>query len=972
MHWWVNIVNNLSFIVVLVLLHAFVEDRIRKNRRHYWVALSGLIYSVIVILGMLNPILQDRIIFDGRSIVLFSAGYFGGIYTSLIVFPITAIARWQMSGETALLGIVIIALSLLAGVITKWLTKQTSSNKFIWTVVAVSLILHGIIATLLYLKATLRNIYIDNYVYHTILFAFAPATVIVWRSIRYLQEERVNKARFISELNRLKNLIDNSIHFIAVTNIKGEIIYQNNVFKRLHNLVPGLATGQKIQDILFRKSSVVFVEHILQNTLKKGNYLAKLDDIYIDENGETLHIMWNFQAIKNNNNQIEIFVIGANITEIRKVQEKLDTSESQFNAIFEMAADAILIGNPVGQIIKANKKAESLTGYSQSELVGQRIDILFSKEEIERSPWRYDLLNQGEVVLNFRNLRKKDGAIVPIEMNTKRMPQGIYNTIIRDISERKLFEEKLRESEARYRTLFETANDAILLLDHDMIIDANLKALELFGFLKEELIGCSIAQISPVHQKNRLFSDTLAKEYIQRAYIEPLRFEWEHQTANNQPITCEVKLNPITIREKTYIQAIINDLTEVLRNREKIAESEKKLQQQNEELKRINRQLRESIAKAKESDKLKSAFLANMSHEIRTPLNGILGFTEILKQGNLEPSQIVSYLEVIENSGQHLLNLINDIIDLSKIEANQMELRCNPFCLDDVIHEVIKLYTPTATKKDLYLIAKASNSQKIGVEGDETKVRQIISNLLSNAIKFTEKGGVELEYYQENEQVVIKVSDTGIGIVETDIPKIFERFRQIENKLGKTSGGTGLGLAICKSLVELMNGKIMVESLLGQGTTFIVILPLKETQEYCSQIPKQERTISKPDLTNKKILVAEDEAVNMLLIEHILNSYGATVYLANNGKEAIEFLQNGYPIDIVFMDIKMPKISGIEALTQIRKTHPTLPIIALTAYAMPKEIQEFKQLGFTDVIVKPIDFDKLSSVLVKIAIDKNR
>jgi CheY-like chemotaxis protein len=253
------------------------------------------------------------------------------------------------------------------------------------------------------------------------------------------------------------------------------------------------------------------------------------------------------------------------------------------------------------------------------------------------------------------------------------------------------------------------------------------------------------------------------------------------------------------------------------------------------------------------------------------------------------------------------------------------------------------------------------------VNGDMLKMKQILGNIINNALKFTREGSIDISYQQQNGVFQFSVRDSGIGISEADMPKVFERFRQIETELGKSSGGTGLGLAICKSLVELMGGKIYVQSEVGRGSTFTVEVPLiVEAVDENMEAPIIEDTASKTiNLTGKKILIAEDEAVNMLLIKSILEECNAIVFEAFNGLEVVDFVEKGLHFDLIIMDIKMPKLNGIEAAKKILEKNSKIPIIALTAYAMHQEIIAIRQAGMNDIVTKPVDTNDLFFVINK-------
>lgn len=383
------------------------------------------------------------------------------------------------------------------------------------------------------------------------------------------------------------------------------------------------------------------------------------------------------------------------------------------------------------------------------------------------------------------------------------------------------------------------------------------------------------------------------------------------------------------------------------------------------------KQLLEAKERAEESDHLKSAFLANMSHEIRTPMNAILGFTELLTMpdSQVTPEEKETYIKLINNSGSNLLQLIDDIIDISKIEAGQIKILKKECQLRNTLSTIQKSFLEIRKHKcreniDIRLNENA-REQNITIKTDPLRLNQVLTNLIDNALKYTEEGFIEFGYeIQNNQMLLFYVKDTGIGMEQQKKDSVFERFIKIEDDKSRLYRGAGLGLAISKSLVELLGGKIWVESLPAVGSTFYFTLPfdkVKDSEDDLQIIPD----IENYDWQDKTILVAEDEPANYIYIEEVLKITKARVIKAMNGKEAVEMFMNNNDIDIIIMDIKMPEMDGYEATKHIKNMNRDIPIISQSAYAMPGDIDKGLDSGMNDYLIKPVKPKVLLSILHK-------
>ena len=356
--------------------------------------------------------------------------------------------------------------------------------------------------------------------------------------------------------------------------------------------------------------------------------------------------------------------------------------------------------------------------------------------------------------------------------------------------------------------------------------------------------------------------------------------------------------------------------------------------------------------KAEESGRLKKSFLSNINHEIRTPMNGIVGFTQLLIQPGIEQETKEQYKDIIEHSCNQLLNVINDIIEISSIETEQVTLQNTQINISVFLNSTLKPFKSAAAKKNLSLQLNMESVRKsLNIISDITKLNKILSNLIDNAIRFTSEGYVEVGCLQSDTFIEFYVKDTGIGIPSLEHEIIFERFRQAENSVSQNAGGTGLGLAISKSYVTMLGGSIWVDSKPGEGSRFSFKIPLNAVN---SIIQSESKAITSFNYNSKTCLVVDDIEMNYIYLKALLSSVGFNVLWAKDGDEAI-YKSLNEPVDIVLMDLKMPNTNGYEATKIIKSRCPELPIIAQTACALLEEIELAFEAGCDDYLLKPIN-----------------
>ena len=362
------------------------------------------------------------------------------------------------------------------------------------------------------------------------------------------------------------------------------------------------------------------------------------------------------------------------------------------------------------------------------------------------------------------------------------------------------------------------------------------------------------------------------------------------------------------------------------------------------------------------ANRAKSQFLATMSHELRTPLNGVLGMTQALMHDQLTPDQL-ERVSVIRGSSQSLLAVLNDLLDLAKIEAGALKPDVVEFGVEHLVRGVVAAYQPLAAKKKLTFEFEVAEAVRGHYLGDSARIRRVLYSLCDNAVKFTKSGGVTLTVDAEGDQVAFRVADTGIGIGAEDLEHLFEGFFQADGTLTRQHGGAGIGLAICHQLTTLMGGEIDASSAPGEGSAFTFILPLVRTETVDAAVADDAAEAEEERPDELRVLAAEDNATNQLVLKTLLAPAGIAPVLVENGREALTAWEN-QTWDIVLMDIQMPEMNGIEATRAIRERarqtgRPRTPIVAVTANAMTHQIVEYEAAGMDGVVAKPVDMAKL-------------
>lgn len=411
-----------------------------------------------------------------------------------------------------------------------------------------------------------------------------------------------------------------------------------------------------------------------------------------------------------------------------------------------------------------------------------------------------------------------------------------------------------------------------------------------------------------------------------------------------------------------YYDNILNKyIRDISKSRSDYRKINAELTGMNKEIMKINAELTEAMKKSKESDRLKTAFLANLSHEIRTPMNGIVGFSELVLSPESTDEEKQEYNRIIANSCRQLLGVVNDIVDISKIESGVIELHKREVDLNDLLRELYSLHALTARKQQLTLeMIPGFEDGFARIITDEVKLQQILNNLVGNALKFTNEGFVRFGYVQKGKMIEFYVIDSGIGIPEEKQKQIFERFIQADSGLARRKGGTGLGLSIARAYVEKMGGKIWVQSENGKGSEFYFSIPLeKEVTPRKTPVVQEEKSSD----TRIPLLLVEDTESNEILMKGMLRNYPFDITVARSGEEAVALFKKYRPFTLILMDIKLPGIDGYEVTREIRKLDKEVPVIAQTAYAFQEDREKAIAAGCNDLLSKPITRAALEELL---------
>lgn len=780
-------------------------------------------------------------------------------------------------------------------------------------------------------------------------------------------EKKLRESEF-----KYRQIIENASDIIYSATIKGDFTFVNPKGEHL--------SGYSLDELL--KMNYIQLVHPEDTGRVREHYLkqvsCQVENTYLEfrmktKNGETLWVGQNVRLNISSGKLLGIHAVARDITESKNLNAEIDRLKQFYEkilndlpgqiAVFDKNLRYIFI-NP--ESLRNEELRKFIIGKTDSEYFAYRgYDPASAKKRedtlLEVVKTRKTLQFEEEV--GSKESRKKVLRVINPILNS----EGEVDYLIGyglDITDLRAATESLERSRRLFQTVLETIADGIILLDsHSRIMLINEEVRRIWGYSKEALIREDFQFLF----KEGMFDLSSWTGDVDSMYREIMGQSVELTGVKRDGSTFPVEINVsrMEFNEEVYYTVALSDITE---RRKRLKELE------------VARNI------AIESTKAKEQFLAHISHEIRTPMNAVLGFTHLLLELNPSEEQ-VQFLKAIKYSTDNLLVIINDILDFSKIEANKLEFIIDDFSLFESVNHVIESVRYSAEEKGIKIGAAIADNVPFWVRGDQVRFGQILLNLVSNSVKFTENGGVtvSVEVLSENvEEIVlqIKVTDTGIGIPDQYLNKIFDSFEQVKNRDRRAKMGTGLGLAIVKSLVEKQGGQIFVTSTEGVGSEFVVQMPFRISNRddlILGSDILEEAALSHKDLSGLRVLVVEDNEMNQLVATNILKLWGCTYKVASNGKQAIELYEKE-DFDIILMDLSMPIMNGFETSEAIRLDFPfpkkDIPILAFTASAMIESKDRVYSSGMNDYIskpVKPVELQKKIYNLVdraRIALEK--
>jgi PAS domain S-box-containing protein len=632
---------------------------------------------------------------------------------------------------------------------------------------------------------------------------------------------------------------------------------------------------------------------------------------------------------------------------LRVAVKRLQDSEVRYRRLFETTHDGVLILDATSaRVLEVNHFVTELLGYPPDHFLGKELWEIGVFKDAESCKHAVEILRKvGCIRYEDLPLQHEDGRHIAVEFVSNVYTEGALSVIqcnVRDISDRKTAEEAMCTSEGRYRTLFECAPDGILIVDRSShYIDANPSICRMLGFTRPEMAQIHALDIV-VPGEDQYVGEAFDVLKTQRQYVR----EWRFRRKDRSEFDTEVIA---TMMPDGNLMAMIRDITES---------------------KRVAQELIAAREAAVGANQAKSEFLANMSHEIRTPISAIIGFADLMLHQDQSPADRAEYIQIVRRNGKHLLDIINDILDLSKIESGKVIVETTRCDLPQFVAEVLSTMRLRASDKSLKIGVKFLGKIPRYIQIDAVKVRQILINLLANAIKFTDHGSIEMRVRYDSSNgtnvLTVDVQDTGIGLTADELGRLFHAFTQADKSTTRRFGGTGLGLTISRKLARLFGGDIQVKSTPGVGSTFSMSIDcgaeicdemlegLSESGLPTATVPTSKSNI----LLRGRILVAEDGRDNRRLLTTLLRTNGAEVSIAENGRIALDQALS-QQFDLILMDMQMPEMDGYTASAELRRRGFRAPIIALTANAMSDDRAKCLAHGCTDYLSKPVIYETL-------------
>jgi PAS domain S-box-containing protein len=795
-------------------------------------------------------------------------------------------------------------------------------------------------------------------------------------------------------------LLDN-IPFLAWLKDKnGRYISVNHPFSDSYQLNPENIIGKTDFDLL--PHEIAEKNTLLDKEVLRSGDRKHLEDYRKTPHGEEWVEIYKSPIFNERGDVIGLTGISREITDRKRLEDAIKKNEEHFRSLLRYSSDAITILNKKGVISFESSLHNRILNFTVEELIGKPFRKVIHPEDI----WIYEeafkdaTANPGvQIKKEYRSLHKNKRWIYVESIFTNHLENPSINGIVvntRDVSDRKMAELK---EKAYHNNLIFLSNSALELLslsDKDdifkyisntlyeflensiIIVSAYNEAQNQFTlteiagyknnssviekYVKGALLGRSFQRIedyTPIENAGNISVVNTLEPYfpkpqqlkavnkllkvIKANKIYSITLARHNKLLGNISI---ITLNKSIIKFKHIIETFAHQVAVALHRSQ------------------LEFELLQAKTRAEESDRLKTAFLANMSHEIRTPMNGILGFAEMLNDERLDKSERSKYLDIINNNGKILINIIDDIIDFAKIEAGQVKFINHDFSLNALLGQIYNSLLTDRLKREKsevkLRLRKEFSDEASFINCDPNRLRQVMTNLVGNAIKFTNKGFIEFGYsLTSKKELQFYVSDTGIGIPPDKLVQIFDRFVQADNSRSRKYSGSGLGLAISKGFIELLGGKMWADSEVGKGSNFYFSIPYKPAKSKIQENKEEKKPKSAYDWSGKTFLVAEDDFFSYKFLEGFLKQTNAEILHADDGRKAVEMVNKYERIDVILMDVQMPEMNGLDATRNIKKYNSSIPIIAQTANAIAEEKQKCFEAGFDDFVTKPINISEL-------------
>jgi len=759
---------------------------------------------------------------------------------------------------------------------------------------------------------------------------------------------------------KFQTLFESVFDAIFLETLDGRIVDCNKAAEKMLGYSKQELLSMKTSDIVPKEVSDGFSEMVSTIT-REGEYYG--ESVNLRKTGEKVPVDVSIKLI-NLDNREYVFTVVRDITQRKAFEKALIESERKYKELAESSHDFIFTVDKDGFVKYVNEFGAKQFGKDHSELIGKNIASIFpedvSKKQLDniRSVIKSgnSLYTQSLTRFPYKDLWL-DTWLIPLR-NDNGDVENVLG-ISRDVTDGKKAEEKLSESEERYRTVISSLPDAIVIYKDGKITFANHALLDKYGFSKEDVIGMELVEF--VYEKYRgQVSDNILKRRRGDVVSE---YEIEIVSKDGRRVPVIVKGVPIKYDKEPATLLVLTDITE-----KKLAE---------EKILQLNERLEKEKDVAVAASKAKSDFIANMSHGIRTPMSAIISASEILSGTRLTEKQ-KKCVQALSYAGENLLGMVNNVLDLSKIESGHFLLDRKEFNIRGLLLRTVEMLGYSAKEKGLNISLEVAADVRELVISDPARLQEILINMIGNAIKFTDKGSVSVNvsnHYGSSDMLLFSVQDTGIGIPQNKTLEIFEKFNQMDVDITHKYSGTGLGLTISKHLVELMGGKIWVESVLNKGSTFFFTIKLADKQKRSMKdigftgVESQEDVIRSAGKAIRLLFVEDSEPLRFLFKEYFKGIKEVKTDFAEDGAKSLAlFNKNSY--DMIFMDLKIPVINGYQATRTIRETEkklgrPRTTIIAISAFALPEEIDRSIDAGCDGHLTKPIMKKDLLAFIIK-------